>query len=98
MCVLDQAGGRSRGGPLFQDVAPAKKPNGIPQLVSLVEPHKRTALSCCRVWPRLLGELMGPERFSGATRKERLCFAAERGPGLFGHTLEGPFCDPKPSA
>ena len=41
---------------------------------------------------------MGPERFSGATRKERLCFAAERGPGLFGHTLEGPFCDPKPSA
>ena len=41
---------------------------------------------------------MGPEGFSGATHKERPCFAAERGPDPFGHTqaLEGSFFDPKP--
>ena len=35
--------------------------------------------------------------FIGGTRKERRCFAAERGPNRFGHTraLEGPFSDPK---
>ena len=42
--------------------------------------------------------LVGPEGFSGATHKERPCFAAERGPDPFGHTraLRGPFFDPKP--
>ena len=35
---------KSRGGTLFQDVAPAKKPNGLPQLLSLVEPHKKNGL------------------------------------------------------
>ena len=36
---------------------------------------------------------MAPERFSGATHKETLCFAAECGPDPFGHTraLRGPF-------
>ena len=40
---------------------------------------------------------MGPPWFSGATHKEPACFAAERGPDLFGHTraLEGPFFDSK---
>ena len=35
--------------------------------------------------------------FRAGTRKERPCFAAECGPGPFGHTraLEGPFFDPK---
>ena len=43
---------------------------------------------------------MGPERFSGATRKELPCFAAECGPDFFGErrALEGPVFDPKPSA
>ena len=59
---------------------------------------QRTALFCCRTWPRLLGALMGPPWFSGATHKEPACFAAERGPDPFGHTraLEGPFFDSKP--
>ena len=41
---------------------------------------------------------MAPEGFSGATHKERPCFAAERGPDTFGHTraLRGPFLDSKP--
>ena len=36
---------------------------------------------------------MASERFSGATHKEPPCFAAERGPDLFGRTraLGGPF-------
>ena len=38
--------------------------------------------------------------FIGGTRKERRCFAAERGPDPFEHTraLEGPFFDPNPRA
>ena len=49
------------------------------------------------MWPRLLGALTAPERFSGATHKEPSCFAAERGPDPFGHTraLRGPFFDSK---
>ena len=59
--------------------------------------HKKTALFCCRTWPRLLGALMGCPWFSRATHKEPACFAAERGPDPFGHTraLEGPFFDSK---
>ena len=38
-----------------------------------------------------------PGSFRAATRKERTCSAAERGPDPFGHTraLQGPFFDPK---
>ena len=47
---------------------------------------KRTALSCCRTWPRPPWAHMDPGSFRAATRKEQPCFAAECGLGRLGHT------------
>ena len=57
--------------------------------------QKRKLLIALVTWPRLLGTLMGPPWFSGATHKEPPCFAAEHGPDPFGRTraLEGQFVD-----
>ena len=67
---------------------------------SLLEPHEKNG-------PVLLQNVastaLGTQAsgwFIGGTRKERRCFAAERGPDPFEHTraLEGPFFDPNPRA
>ena len=77
-----------------QDVASSQI--GLGQ--SLLEPHEKNG-------PVLLQNVastaLGTQAsgwFIGGTRKERRCFAAERGPDPFEHTraLEGPFFDPNP--
>ena len=57
---------------------------------------QRTALFCCRMWPRPLWARRDPGLFRAGTHKERRCFAAECSPDPFGHTraLEGPLFDP----
>ena len=128
MCILLWADGRFSGGTLSQDVASTKSGWGRVYW----SPTKRSALFCCRTWPRPPwahkppdGLLAAHERngavllqnaaptplsthehsrvrffdpnppgragtsalaFIGATRKDRPCFAAERGLDRLGHT------------